>query len=230
MKIVNISIEKLVPFELNNKDHSDFQVEKLAEIIKLVGFKKPLAVFTMPDGRFGIITGHGARLAGIKLGMVELPCIVHDDLSPQVRDAWRLADNKVAELSTWNLDNVSAEVARLVELEFDVDIIGFDEQEIETLLKDQPGLIAKIFEEEEQPKTVKVGSYDRKAGEAKEPSTPVTIAGDGWTLGGLTLNCDEPESAANCDWIISRWESKTGESAIHHSGKTFKTIKDGRKK
>jgi len=85
-------VDKLVPYANNAKIHSDEQVEKLANLIRKVGWTSPIIIWK--DGE--IIAGHGRRLAAIKLGLAKVPVIDRSDLSLAEAKAMRLADNKVA--------------------------------------------------------------------------------------------------------------------------------------
>jgi len=92
----------------------------VAESIKEFGFKVPIIV----DKDNVIVAGHTRLRAAKKLGMKTVPCIVADDLTPEQIKAFRLADNKVSEFSEWDMDLLTSE---LKEIDFDMDIFGFDD-------------------------------------------------------------------------------------------------------
>lgn len=114
MKIYNISTEKLSEYE-NNPRKNDEAVKYVANSIKSFGFKVPIVV----DKNNVIVCGHTRYKAALKLGYKELPCIIADDLTPQQIKAFRLADNKVAQSSSWNIKRLQVEMAKLPEFDFE---------------------------------------------------------------------------------------------------------------
>lgn len=108
MKIINKKIEELKPYE-NNPRFNDDAVEYVAKSIKEFGFKVPMVI----DKNNVIVTGHTRYKAALELGLDEVPCIVADDLTEEQIKAFRLADNKVSEKSSWNFDLLDEELADL---------------------------------------------------------------------------------------------------------------------
>jgi ParB family chromosome partitioning protein len=136
-KIEILDIDELTPYENNANEHSDAQVEEIAASILEFGFNDPLSV----DEKKMLLTGHGTHMA-LKLlvsrgyeKFKKVPCSVIEDLSDRQKKAFILAHNKLSKKSTWNLEKLSAEMDALVNSDFDVSMIGFDEQEIDALLK-----------------------------------------------------------------------------------------------
>lgn len=117
MKIVNKKIEELKPYE-NNPRFNDDAVEYVAKSIKEFGFKVPMVI----DKNNVIVTGHTRYKAALELGLTEVPCIIADDLTEEQIKAFRLADNKVGEKSSWNFDLLDEE---LVDLSLDMTDFGF---------------------------------------------------------------------------------------------------------
>lgn len=105
LKIFNVDIEKLSEYE-NNPRKNDEAVKYVANSIKSFGFKVPIVV----DKNNVIVCGHTRYKAALKLGYKELPCIIADDLTPQEIKAFRLADNKVAQSSSWNIKRLQVEM------------------------------------------------------------------------------------------------------------------------
>lgn len=139
-EIIYKNIDELVPYE-NNPRHNDQGVDALAESIKEFGFKVPIIIDT--DGV--IVAGHTRLKACKKLGIDEVPCIVADDLTDEQIKAFRLADNKVAELSDWDLDKLKEEIGEL-----DVDMTKYGFVQIENLdqaIEDINDLMEKEIEE-----------------------------------------------------------------------------------
>lgn len=122
----NYNIEMLAPSELkeyhNNPRNNDEAVEYVANSIKEFGFKIPIVV----DKDNTIIAGHTRKLAALELGLTKVPVIRADDLTDEQAQAFRLADNKVAEISTWNDEMLQHELIGL-EDNYDLSNFGFDE-------------------------------------------------------------------------------------------------------
>lgn len=114
LKIFNVDIEKLSEYE-NNPRKNDEAVKYVANSIKSFGFKVPIVV----DENNVIVCGHTRYKAALKLGYKEVPCIIADDLTPQEIKAFRLADNKVAQSSSWNIKRLQAEMGNLPEFDFE---------------------------------------------------------------------------------------------------------------
>lgn len=127
MQIVYKSIDDLIPYARNSRQHSDLQIAQLAGMIKEFGFKQPILV----DGDNGIIAGHGRVLAARKLGMTDIPTIEVSDLSETQKKAFIIADNKIALNSTWDQDLLKLEIEELQGAGFDLDILAFDPSEIQ---------------------------------------------------------------------------------------------------
>lgn len=121
MEIKQIRLKHLKEYE-NNPRQNDEAVDKVAESIKKFGFKVPIIV----DNDLEIIAGHTRKKAALKLGLDEVPVIVADDLNDEQIKAFRLADNKVAEFSEWDMELLMSE---LEEIEIDMENFGFDELE-----------------------------------------------------------------------------------------------------
>ena len=81
-----------------------------------------------------VIAGHGRLLAARRLELAEVPVIVCGDLSPAQVRALRIADNRIAEASSWDEDLLSREIAALLDLDYEIDVLGFDPDEVAALL------------------------------------------------------------------------------------------------
>lgn len=117
------------PYENNPRNNAD-AVAYVANSIKEFGFRAPIIV----DENNVIIAGHTRFLAAGELELKEVPCLVANDLTPEQVKAYRIADNKIAEHSTWENDLLAMELQELNAFNFDFESIGFDEWEIDTLL------------------------------------------------------------------------------------------------
>lgn len=124
MKIIEKSISKITPYERNPRIN-DQAVEAVAESIREFGFKVPIII----DRDGVIVAGHTRLKAAKALGMEKVPCIIADDLTEEQVRAFRLADNKAAELSEWDFDLLPEELARITGI--DMSVFGFDTTEPE---------------------------------------------------------------------------------------------------
>ena len=129
MEIQQMTVADLIPYAMNSRTHSDEQVAQIAASIREFGWTNPVLV----DGDNGIIAGHGRVLAARKLGMAEVPCIELAHLSEAQKKAYIIADNKLALNAGWDNDLLALEFAELQELGFDLDLTGFDADELEAL-------------------------------------------------------------------------------------------------
>lgn len=118
LKIQYIKPDKLIPYE-NNPRHNDSAVEPVAASIREFGFKVPIII----DANNVVVTGHTRLKAAKMLGLETVPCIRADDLGEDQINAFRLADNKVAEIATWDFDKLDIELGKI---ELDMGEFGFD--------------------------------------------------------------------------------------------------------
>lgn len=118
-KIEMRRISDLKPYK-NNPRKNDKAVDAVAASIKAFGFKQPVVI----DDNGEIIAGHTRLKAAKKLGIKTVPCIVADDLTPEQIKAYRLADNKTAELAEWDMELLPLELDDLQE--FDMTLFGFE--------------------------------------------------------------------------------------------------------
>lgn len=129
MKIINKSVDKLKPYE-NNPRKNDEAVPAVMASIQEFGFKVPIVI----DKEDVIVCGHTRLKAAINLGMKTVPCIVADDLTPEQIKAFRLADNKAAEIAEWDIEKMVDELKDISEIDmsdFGFDVSVFEEEESE---------------------------------------------------------------------------------------------------
>ena len=119
MQIYDKRLDEIKPYE-NNPRHNDNAVDAVANSIREFGFKVPLVV----DSEGVIVAGHTRYKAAQKLGLQTVPCIIADDLTDEQVRAFRLADNKVGELATWDLDTLKVELDNIGGI--DLSGMGFD--------------------------------------------------------------------------------------------------------
>lgn len=124
MNIISKKVDELIPYA-NNPRYNDDAVEYVARSIKEFGFKVPIII----DKNNEIVSGHTRYKASLELGLKEVPCIIADDLTDEQIKAFRLADNKVAEVSKWNFELLDEEISDIV----DIDMKEFGFEEIENI-------------------------------------------------------------------------------------------------
>lgn len=168
LSIDYIPTADLLPYAMNSRTHSDDQVAQIAASIKEFGFTNPILI----DDQETIIAGHGRLMAAKKLKLSEVPTITLEGLTEAQKKAYVIADNKLALNAGWDTEALTAELRRLQELEFDLDLIGFDSDELAQLLK--PEQVEGLTDEDDVPDV---------------PKTPVTVEGDIWVLGNHRLMC-----------------------------------------
>src|SRR5271157_5158151 len=117
--------DRLVPYAKNARTHSPEQVAQIAASIVEFGFVNPILV----DSMDGIIAGHGRLLAARKLGLAEVPVVVLGHLSEIQRRAYIIADNQLALNAGWNDELLRDELAALQDGDFNIRLIGFDDEE-----------------------------------------------------------------------------------------------------
>ncbi|MDY0138835.1 MAG: DNA modification methylase [Candidatus Izemoplasmatales bacterium] len=126
MQVVMKKITSLLEYD-NNPRHNEEAIEAVANSIREFGFKVPIVISS--DNI--IIAGHTRLKASVSLGLEEVPCIIADDLKEEQIKAFRLADNKTAELATWDLSKLEEELSHI-----DMDMLQFGFEEMEELLPD----------------------------------------------------------------------------------------------
>lgn len=147
MNLIIKNIDDLIPYD-NNPRNNEKAVQPVANSIKEFGFKVPIVI----DTDNVIVAGHTRFLAAHRLNIKEVPCIVADDLTDEQIKAFRLADNKVGEVSTWDEELLADELDGI----FDIDMSEFgfaleNEEETEPTieLKDSFELIIECDSEED---------------------------------------------------------------------------------
>lgn len=133
----------LQDYENNANDHPAEQIEQIAASILEFGYNDPLTI----DEKNILITGHGTRRALqllVERGREEfrnVDVIVAGHMSDRQKRAYVLAHNRISRNSVWNFEKLSEEINALVESDFSIDLIGFDEQELDSLLKIDPSVL-----------------------------------------------------------------------------------------
>lgn len=171
--MVQVETKKLIPYAKNSRTHSDEQIAQVMASIKEFGFTNPILI----DAENVIIAGHGRLLAAQRLGIEKVPCICLDDLSEAQKKAYVIADNKLALNAGWDDELLKLEIDELRDLKFDVDLLGFSDEELAGLII--PEEIEGLTDEDAVPEV---------------PEVPVTVEGDVWILGNHRLMCGDSTS------------------------------------
>jgi DNA modification methylase len=175
-RIEHWPIDKLLPYVRNARQHSDEQIAQIAASIAEFGFVNP--ILTGADGV--LVAGHGRLAAARKLGLATVPVVVLDHLTPTQRRALVLADNRLAELATWDDALLRIELEALQDDGFDLDLTGFDADALAELLADEEPQIEGRTEDDAIPEM---------------PEEPVSRSGDVWRLGPHRLVCGDATTA-----------------------------------
>lgn len=121
-----VPTESLIPYARNSRTHSDSQISQIAGSIQEFGWTNPVLI----DAEGVIIAGHGRVLAAQRLKLEAVPCIRLTHLTDTQKRAYVLADNRLALNAGWNEELLSEELRRLADEEFDMALLGFNEEEL----------------------------------------------------------------------------------------------------
>jgi DNA modification methylase len=172
LQVVMWSVEKLIPYARNSRTHSDEQVAQVAASIVEFGWTNPILIGA--DGV--IIAGHARLLAARKLKMIEVPVIVLSDLSEAKRRALVIADNQIALNAGWNAEMLRVELQDLEVNGFNLELIGFSAEELDTILAGGEETCEGLTDEDAVPEA---------------PEAAVTVPGDVWIMGEHRLICGD---------------------------------------
>lgn len=183
MQIVDIEISKLKSYENNARYHTDDQLEQIENSIKEFGFVNPVLI----DENNVIIAGHGRKLAAVGVGLDTLPCIVLEGLDENQKKALRIADNRLPQNASWDIDLLITEIGELYNDGYNVDRLGFSEEDINKLLEHVPVPEAEGSPEAEpgpgQPAGENQGTPE--GGEGEPAPAPSPDVDPGASLAGL---------------------------------------------
>lgn len=140
--------EELIPYEKNPRDNRA-ALDAIELSIEEYGFTNPILV----NEEKVILAGHTRREAAILAGLEKVPYIVVDGLTEAQQKAYRLADNKLSELSIWDEDLLKEELEDLLDEDYDISLTGFSDVDLTDLLKDEEDLEDIEPEEPKEKKT-----------------------------------------------------------------------------
>ena len=184
LQIEQWPVDRLLPYIRNARVHSPEQVAQIAASILQFGFVN--AILTGSDGV--IIAGHARLAAAQKLGMKEVPVIVLSHLSETQRRALVLADNQLALNASWDEEMLRIELESLKEANFDLDLVGFSDDELEELLGDPEGSKDGFTDEDAVP---------------EEEERVITVPGDLWVRGSHRLLCGDATSTEAIQAVLA---------------------------
>jgi len=210
--------ESLKPYENNSRTHSKEQVNQIVESIKEFGFTNPILI----DEAGGIIAGHGRLEAAQRLSLEEVPTITLEGLTEAQKRAYVIADNRLALNAGWDIDKLTTELKALQADDFNLDVIGFDPDELAKMLAEP---VEGQVDEDQVPEA---------------PEAPVTVEGDVWVLGRHRLMCGDSTSidaverlmdGRKADMVFTsppyNADAKAGQGDIFNKKKSVKLYADG---
>ena len=175
MIVTQRRLDSIRPYP-GNPRQNDHAVDAVARSLREFGFRQPIVV----DADGVIVVGHTRYKAALKLGMAEVPVHVADGLTPAQARAYRLADNRTASIATWDDDALVTELIGLSDQGYDLDLTGFDADDLSRLLGTGDDA-APPGDPEDVP---------------EPPAEPVTRLGDLWLLGNHRLVCGDAADPA----------------------------------
>jgi DNA modification methylase len=173
-KIELVAVARLKPYVANARTHSKKQIRQIADSIQRFGFTNPVLI----DDEGMIVAGHGRVAAAKLLKLTAVPALRLSHLSDAEKSAYILADNRLAEKAGWDKELLAIELQGLIELDFDVEITGFEMPEIDLVLEDA-----------DEAKRESSGPEDKVPDPL--PSFTVSALGDMWIMGSHRLFCGD---------------------------------------
>lgn len=179
MKVELISIDRVIPYARNPR-HNDGAISKVAASIKEFGFRQPIVV----DNDYVIIVGHTRLLAAQNLGIEKVPIHIAEGLTEAQVKAYRIADNRTHEEAQWDDELLALELGDLENNGFDLELTGFDPDELDKLLLNET---EGLTDDDTIPEV---------------PEVAVTKAGDIWILGEHRLLCADSTDAKSIELLL----------------------------
>lgn len=175
MKIHQFNVNELLEYDNNPRNNED-AIDAVANSIKEFGFKVPIVI----DSKNVIIAGHTRLLASKRLGLESVPCIIADDLTDKQIKAFRLADNKTAELASWDLSKLEEEL-----LNIDIDMLQFGFDELEEMF----------------PDNATDDDFDENEGLSEKP---YSLPGDIYEMNGHRLMCGDSTKSEDVNTLVNK--------------------------
>jgi DNA modification methylase len=219
MDITTLPIEKLIPYARNPR-RNERAIATVAASLKEFGFRQPIVV----DEAMVILAGHTRLEAARQLGLKTVPVHVARGLTPAQARAYRLLDNRSSENAEWDEALLGLELDDLQLEGFDLSLTGFDDVELDRLLRGQDGTGARD-DEDDVPET---------------PEHPITRRGDLWVLGSHRLLCGDSTVATDVERVLGgvmpllmvtdppygvkydpSWRNRAGAASTRRTGKVL---------
>lgn len=185
MRVELRPLDALLPYARNARTHSEAQVAQIAASMAEFGWTNPVLV----DGGNGIIAGHGRVMAARRLGLTQVPVIELAHLSETQKRAYILADNKLALNAGWDEEMLRVELDALREVEFDLGLTGFSDDELKDFFKQSTEDIIGSGPEDEHIPAVQ--------------EEVITVPGDVWLLGRHRILCGDATSATDVQKLLA---------------------------
>jgi DNA modification methylase len=179
MKIKTVKIEEAIPY-VRNPRQNKAAIAKVSASLKEFGWQQPIVV----DKDMVVIAGHTRLEAARTLGMDKVPVQIAEDLTDAQVKAYRIADNRVSQEAEWDLDLLRLELSDLDNLDYDLLLTGFDDDELNGMLTEA---VEGFTDEDDVPEL---------------PDEPVSVLGDIWTLGNHRLMCGDSTSVDAVDKLM----------------------------
>lgn len=188
IKIEYVKVADLMAYDKNARQHSEQQILQVMNSITEFGFTNPVLI----DENNVLIAGHGRTIAADRLGLTEVPAIRLKGLTEEKRKALRIADNQIALNSTWDYDLLAREIQDLQLADYNVDILGFSDEEMDAILN-------SLDERQED----EAGGLTDADEIPEPPEEPVTKRGDIWVMGKHRLLCGDSTSIDDVDKLMA---------------------------
>jgi len=182
-ELIDRPISELIEYATNPRNIGSDAVDKLAAMIHEFGFRVPIVAKS--DGL--VVDGHLRLQAAKKLGLETVPCLSADDMTDAQIKAFRIAVNKAAEFASWDEDALAAEIEELGEMDFEMELTGFDEDELNELLAEFEATDEGLTDPDSVPDA---------------PVDPVTVPGDIWLLGKHRVMCGDSTIADAVEMLM----------------------------
>jgi DNA modification methylase len=183
MELQTRKVSDLIPYINNSRTHSEEQINQIISSIKEFGFTNPILL----EEENGIIAGHGRLMAVKKMGWTEIPCVTIKGLTKTQIKALNIADNQIALNAGWDLEKLKLEIKGLDEDSFNLDILGFNKNQIDDFLFEE---VVGLTDEDETPEI--------------DESKVKSKLGDIFILGDHRLMCGDSTKIDDADKLINK--------------------------